>query len=400
MGWQWTLHSRSLATMSNILGPPVGYVDLLDADLMAKQAKQAAGPRTSSPLRPSSAGQCARRLAFEEAEFAGLAPQTSEKREPEVARLLEFGNSVEYHVINMFQKMEMATLKALIPDIETFKVTYKQQVVSITALPDGRVIEGSMDLCFVSNKFKGVLDVKSKKDKFSSWTRGNWDETSDKLNNMASVRKVNERFFWVDDLPAFLDELPDPFLADNFYQLNLYAMTDFIQERGFDHASILQYNKNSSEMREIRFRLSKEISDYVKAKFSLVHDAVHTHKDPMQVPREAYLGSLRCAFCQHAQKCWGDAANAKQEYFDTFPDKQWPKDTNRLQPEIGGRLEELFGDYAAAQAKGNEADAIEAEICSIMDEARVNKLRLPDKTVWDLKLLKSPKPHFELRRGK
>lgn len=384
--------------MSEILGPAVGYVELLDASLTSKSKKDSTATRTSSPLRPSSAGQCARRLAYEFGEYRGLTQPNGEVRDAATARLLELGNSVEYHVIKLFQNLDMSALRTLIPDLEVFKVSYKQQCVTITPLSDGSIVEGSLDLCFVSNKFKGILDVKSKKDKFSSWSSSNWSETGEKLAKMKSVEMVNDSFYWIADLPAFLDELKDPFLADNFYQLNLYATTDFIKERKFDHAAVLQYNKNDSRMRELRFKPSDEIAQYVKDKFAIVQESVDQRQDPESAPREAQLGSIRCAFCPFSRRCWGDASQARQEYFDTFPNRKWPRDTDRLP--IGQTIERLFESFTRAEKDAALAKEIEADICSLLDENKVQKIRLQDQSIWELKLLKSPKPHFELRRGK
>ena len=42
----------------------------------------------------------------------------------------------------------------------------------------------------------------------------------------------------------------------------------------------------------------------------------------------------------------------------------------------------------------------EAKICSFMEKHKVKKLKFLDGEVYELKLLKTPKLHFELRRSK
>ncbi len=374
--------------MSNLLGPSVGYTDLLDKALLAKQEEEQKGPRKFMPLRPSSAGQCGRSLAFQYNEYEGNAKYDQEVRTPAIIRLLNFGHSVEWHFLKQLES---------VPNLQ---IKYKQQVVTFFKLSHDVMIEGSLDMVVYSEETRGIGDVKSKGDKYSTWTATKWNEDTEKLRSMKSVRPISDTAFWVEDLPAFLDELTDPFLADNFYQLNGYACTDFIKERGIDHGFILQYNKNDSRIREIRFKPSMEVFERVREKFQNVITAVKEHKDPMLVPRDFQLGSMRCAFCPFNRECWGEAANAKQEYFDTFPNKRWPKDTNRMPAEVGARLEELYSDFQHANEAASEREAIEAELCDILNEANVNKVRFANGDIYEMKLLKNPRPHFELRRSK
>ena len=128
------------------------------------------------------------------------------------------------------------------------------------------LIEGSVDSCFWSDKYKGIIDYKTKKDKFDKAFKTNWDATDELLSKIA--HKFSETGYYVDNLPKFLDALHfDPYLAANFKQLNGYACTKFLQDRGIDHGCIIQYNKNDSRKREIRFRPSMEVFEQVKQKF-------------------------------------------------------------------------------------------------------------------------------------
>lgn len=372
--------------MVNVLGPKVGYIDLMDTATLEKVAQPTT--RRWNPLRPSAAGYCGRKLAYDFHEYRGNATYEKEHRNADTLRLLDLGNPIEKHVLWQFK------------DLKSAEVKYTQQVVTFFRLAPDLLIEGSLDLTLISEEYRAIGDVKSKKDKFSSWSKTNWDETTQKLMNMKSVHAVNERVFWVEDLPAFLEELNDPFFSDNFVQLNGYANTDFCKERNIDNAFILQYNKNDSRLREIRFKPSTEVYEKVRAKFTAVQQAVDVHKDPTLVPKEYTLGSIRCAFCARNTECWGPAADAQQEYFDTFPSKKWPKDTSYLSNELETQLEEAYTDYKAASESAKETEAIEAHICALLDENKISKVKFADGVIYELKLLKSPRPHFELRISK
>lgn len=371
-----------------LLGPEVGYTDMLDYHIMEKAAKEAAGPKKFNPLRPSSSGQCGRKLAFEFNQFRGNASYSGEVRTAAVNRLLDFGHSVEYHLLKHFQGME------------ALQVKYKQAVVTFFPLENGQLIEGSIDFVLWSEKHKAVGDVKSKGDKYSSWTKSKWDEDTEKLRRMKTVQTISDTAFWVDDLDAFLEELNDPFFSDNFIQLNGYANTEFLKQRGVDHAFILQYCKNDSRIREVRFRPSRTVYEKVEAKFKSVQRAIDDHQDPMLVPRDYKLGSIRCAFCPFSKECWGPAADARQDFFDTFPNKKWPQNTNRLEEAVGEKLEDLYKDYQELQDASADAEEVEARICSVLNDNKINKVRFENGDIYELKLLKNPRPHFVLRRSK
>jgi hypothetical protein len=373
-----------------MLGPKKSYVDIIDGHLLAKQDDHNKKPRGKSPLRPSSAGQCTRRLGFEYAEFKnGIAP-VAEERDASVIRLLDLGGSIEYNVIRMFK------------DCKAFEVKYTQQCLTFVDKP-GIFVEGSNDLCLWSPETRGCLDVKSKGNKFSSWSKSAWDDMDEKLAKMRSVRPIGEggTGWWAEDLEAFLEELNDAFFADNFLQLNLYCTNDFMVRRGVDHGSILQYSKNDSRMREVRFKPSQKLADEVIGKFERVHSVVTETNDPMQLQRDHYMGSTKCAFCPYNVQCWEKSkAEIKKAFFDNFPPKKWPKDTNRMPGEVARQLEELYDDYKVAVESSKNKEAVEAEICDILQEAGCDKVRFENGDIYDVKLLKSPRPHLELRRGK
>lgn len=379
---------KDVNEIPGLLGPRRGYTDMLDESLMKKQAAQNEKPRDKNPLRPSASGYCARKLAYDYNEYRGNAKYEPEVKDPKTMRLLDLGSSIEWNLLKLFQ------------GVEGLQVRYKQQTLSFFPLKEGELpLEGSIDFVFVSDKHKMIGDVKSKKDKFSSWTASAWKEMDYKLSHMQTVAQISDTAFWVDDLPAFLKELRDPFFEDNFVQANFYAMNPFIVERGIDHGAIIQYNKNDSSIREIRFRPSQYVYDYVESKFKNVAKAVDELGGPEMVEREYNLGSMRCAFCQYNKLCYPNQ-NALKDYFSTWPKKDWPQDTSRLDEPLAAELE---GMYASLQSAANADTArknIEEDIVKLMDLKQINKIRFADGAIYELKFLKSPRPHLELRRSK
>lgn len=372
-------------------GPEVGYVDLLD-HYTDERIKASAEKSSYFPLRPSSAGKCTKELTYELMEFEGKAKYEKDLKEPNEQRLLDLGHSIEYHVIQQFNHVPL------------FRATYKQQVVKVFDLDragKNLLIEGSMDAVFVSDQWKGVVDFKSKKDKYSSFYSNNWQETSEKLSQMASVKQVTPQCFWADDLEAFLEELKDPFFEANFLQLNLYACSDFLVERKIDHAAIIQYNKNDSRVREIRFRPSKKLLEKIQKKFQKVVEAVDKIEGggPHSVKRDFKLGSIKCAFCDFNQDCWkGD--DALKEYFDTFPKKYWATNIDKVQKNVREEIIRCFDQYKELNSKAAALDEIEQELISWLQEANIKKIKFDNDNIYEVKYYKSPREHFELKRSK
>lgn len=376
--------------MSTILGPQTGYVDLLDHYTVEKiKADRASGKDSSvTPIRPSAAGKCTRELYYELMRYSKRATYQTEVIGPETNRIFGLGHSIEYHLIK-----EMGVFK------EILEVKYKQQMLSFAKLEatDPKLsqwLEGSLDLVFWSEKFKCVADVKSKKDKFSAFYKTSWDETTEKLRSMRTVESISDMAFWVEDLEAFLAELKDPFFEANFRQLNLYANSTFLVERGVDHACIIQYNKNDSRLREIRFKPTRALYDKTLDRFQKVITAVDTNNIEL-APREYALGSFKCGFCQFKNECW-EGADAKKEFFNTLPKKSWPKDTNRM-GEVGDGLERLFKKFGEQVQVDKERESTEAAILQVMLEKQVHKIRLASGDIYEMKRLKDG---MVLRRGK
>lgn len=374
---------------SKILGPQQGYVEMLDAATLEAFKKESAGPRKFYPLRPSSSGKCTRELAYELAEYHGLGKYGVEERKPSVSRLLNLGHHIETHLIREFQN-----------HLQGYELKYKQQTVTFFPVvaknhPEmSRIVEGSLDTCLWSPTTRGVADFKSKGDKFSAYYGSKWDETAEQLSNMRTVEMVSETFFWVEDLPAFLKELRDPFFEMNFVQLNGYANSDFLKARGVDHCSILQSNKNDSRLREIRFKPSAEVFEQTRKKFQAALDAVDAG-DPEKAPKDYVLGSLKCRFCPFAATCW-PKNDAKKAFYNTLPSKQWPKDTQRMGA-AGDEIESLFEQYTDMTANGKKAEAFERDILKQMMDKGVSKIRLANGDVYMAKELKDS---IVLRRTK
>lgn len=369
---------------SNILGPPIGYVDMLDIAINKKNLEDAAKPPSKSPFRPSSAGKCAREKAYEYAEFKGYAKFERELMTPEGFRIFSLGHAVEYDLLKNFYLLE------------GFHQRYKQQVLSFYTMPDGTLLEGSLDAVLWSEKHRCIIDVKSKKDKWSNYYTSNWDETSEKLSRMKTVTTVTDTTFYADDLEAFLEELNDPFFRSNFVQLNMYACNPFITERNIDHAAIIQYNKNDSRLREIRFKPSQALFKLQEEIDITVASIVDTTKDPANVAKDYVLGSVKCAFCSFKSECWKES-DALKDYFKTLPGKRWPKDTDRLAAKVGQELETLFEKRAELANSAAELKKLDTQILLVLQEAKLSKIRLPNKEVYEVKYLKGG---HEIRRSK
>lgn len=380
---------------NKVLGPQVGYVEILEHYTNEIIAEKAETQHQRNPLRPSAAGKCARELAYEYREFKTGDKIEKELITPAVERIFDLGHSVEYHAIRQFRNAFKRMKK------DPLSVKYGQQSLSFFRLPDGTLIEGSLDAVFYSEKHKALIDFKSKKDHFSSFSKTKWSETGVKLERMDSVQKFGEESFWVEDLDAFLEELNDAFFAANFYQLNMYFHDEhsFLRERGIDHAAIIQYNKNSSVLREVRFKPSQSVYNYVKQKFLTV--ATHAENDPEKVEKEFMLGSAKCGFCAFRSKCW-EGKDALKEHFSTWPKKRWPKDADRLKSYK--EMQEAFELYAAAQEAGEAAKLHEEKLLKLLDKEGVKKVRFSENDIYEVRELKSGGvgggPRKVLRRSK
>lgn len=373
---------------TKVPGPEIGYSDLIDY-VIQKDQKENDRPKTF-PLRPSAAGYCARRLAYDLHGYLGKGSYEQELNDPNVSRLLDLGNSIEWHAIKYFNKIG--------------KAKYKQQVVTLFALDDvnGKpqpLIEGSIDFVVIVNDWKGMGDVKSKKDGFSAFYKTKWDETIEQLDSMPSLQKLSDTAWYADDLDAFVGELKDQFFIDNFIQLNSYLNTPFAKERGIDHGFIYRYCKNDSRHIEIRFKPSATLFEKVKEKFNRVNTLVQL-EGPEAVERDHALGSIKCAFCPYSKYCYPNQ-DSKKEYFKTWPKRAWPTDITRIN---SLKLRDLFLDYEDLMKTRQELEVIEQEIVRILNEKKELKVKLDNGNVYEVKYLKTGGPgngpRLTLRRTK
>lgn len=388
--------TKSQPNDSAIPGPGIGYVDILDVSTLDKIEVEAKDVTKYFPLRPSAAGKCTRELAYDVAEYYGKGLWDKPLMSPSTYRLLRLGHSIEWNLLKQFE------------DIQAFKCRYQQQQVDFVRLDEDTLIEGSMDVCFISEQWRCVVDVKSKKDKFSKYFSTAWDEIDAKLDENEHVQRLTPTTVWVEDLDGFVESLyeqGDPFFAANFLQLNIYALSRFALERRIDHAAIIQYNKNDSRLREVRFKPSESLLKRTEMKMRTAYDA-GKKGTPQEAPRDFMLGTAKCAFCPRSTDCWDIKDGvALKDWFKTWPKKQWPKDTIKMGQD-GKRIEELSNIFVQKEGEGKERlRSAELEATKLMLDHKVKKIRLKDGSVYALKELKSSKyphvgHHFSLERSK
>lgn len=363
------------------LGPAVSLPAILD--LYTKQISEKNAKSKYFPLRPSSAGKCARRLAYELANFRGKRDDPPEVFEPNVKRLLALGNSVEYHLLGEFYSAFKEADSGM-------DIRWKQQSLTFFNLPHtGELIEGSLDAVFVAPKWKCVIDVKSTKDNWSSFYKSKWTEKIEEFRKDPLVTEIDESSFYIDDIDAYVKTCNDDSFKSNMLQLNFYFNSDcgFLRKRGVTFCSLLYYSKNSSEVREIRFRPSIGQYEYVKNKFLSVADAVDGQNNPELAPKEATLGSFTCAFCPYAKLCWGDDVDSKKEYFASWPKKSWPKDVDRI-PEHD-ELVALHDEYAKATDSSGKLTELEQKIIKLLDKNNIRKVKFNEHAIYEVKHLKT-----------
>lgn len=365
-------------------GPKKSYVTLMDEAIMA-EAERAKQDKPYFPLRPSSAGKCTRRLAHETNEYLGNAPRIYEERKPNIQRLLNLGTPIESHLIRFLDK------------IPGYKMRFTQQTVEIFRLAaDGTIIEGSTDVVLWSEDHKCLADAKSVGDRFHSSFETKWKAMKNRYDGLVDrglCEKIDEHGWWVPDVVPFLAALQDDSLTDNIPQINLYLCSQFMKDRGVDHGSVLRYSKNNSECMEIRFAPSMELFEMCRQKFNIAYEAAKA-VSPEQAPKDFVLGSQACAFCPYKVTCW-PANDALKEYFKTWPQRTWPVDIHRVN---NAALDSLFQDLLALEGSVGEKSVIEKKILKEMGSAGVGKVKLADGSIFEVKSLKSPYPHLELRR--
>jgi hypothetical protein len=374
---------------TKIPGPDVGINQIVDAFTYKVMEERNKGPKFQ-PLRPSSAGKCEMELGYEYLEYKGLAEFPAESKEPSVHRLLNLGDPIEYHAN---REMEQAFKLMSTP----IQLKYKRLEHS------NQMIEGKIDLWLESPDWRCLADWKSKGDKYSRFFKSSWDEFIEKVTKTGHAVQFGEGAVFITDLEKFIDSHVDVFFNNNLYQLNSYAHSDFIMERQPTFCSILQYNKNDSRIREVRFIPSQVVFDRVKNKFNKVAKTVDETKSVEGLNKEYVLGSQKCGFCRFNKECY-PADDALKAHFKTYPHKNWPKDIDRLPKKDQEELLILFSQYLELADIPANIERLEEKIISKLDTLRISKVRLPSGLIYETQRLKTggPKngPRTVLRRGK
>lgn len=376
-------------------GPDKAWTDLIDEF-------QVANPPgfNAFPLRPSAAGQCARKLAYDLSSYEGFEVFEKEPIPPNRQRIFDLGHSVEYHTINQFYRY--------MKDKPDLRVTYKQQTVTLFRLDpvDGKespIVEGSIDLAIKWGEHLYILDVKSAGTFFSAAYKDRWEEQLVKLDRLGSTQRLpvgaksRTTGFWVENLRHFLNEIADdPFLTNNFVQLNLYCTSQFAQDRRVAAGSIIKYSKNDSRWYEIRFKPDPTLAEEFRAKANHVYKTVMTTKSAEKVQREYALGSKNCNYCDYLSKCWPKAEKWKYR----------PKNpaTKISSVEGSAPLRKMFEEYLALEQSTTQKGIAELKVLHAMDQKGLQKVELDNGDIFEVKSYKTggPKggPRLALKRSK
>lgn len=363
----------------------MGLVDLID--FAAEQDRDNKEAISIFPLRPSAAGKCSRALYYDLQVYLGKMNIEVTKNSPETMRILDLGHFIEDSLIGHFK---------LLAKQMGIEVKYRQQVVDIITMQDGTIFSGSTDFALEGpNDFKILCDVKSSKDAFSAYYKTRWDENVAKWESFASLSKLSPTCFVAENALELVKEFGDDFKIDNITQLNLYLGSDFFKKRGYEYASLLYYIKNDSRVYELRFRFNQELFDKTCEKLTKIYNA----KNIKSISKDFSFGSIRCAFCQYNKECWkGDSL---MEYFSTFPTKEKAENINFIKDEsLKTELESLFTDYETKMIIKLNVESLEKSILNTLTKNNIGKIRLQNGNIYEVKQLKTPKPHSELRRSK
>lgn len=378
-----------------IPGPPP-LADLLDlgieAEIQKEEKERLKGKIKRFPLSPSKFGSCRKLLAMELAEFMQMGMFPLELFDAKAKKRFSRGYDIEYSM--------MKQLKKYVPIDQGFG----QQYVEMDLTPDGKyVIGGSLDTLFITAEAM-ITDIKSKADYWSSAFGGAFEETFANIGRMPGVREFGNRAYFIEDIDAFHAVFnKDDFMSRYFEQLNAYGCSPWARNFrsnlfpgsvGIKAVSLLFENKNNHMNAEIRWTPSTKLYDQSIQNMKDVYQWVVIDKKPAdQYKMDFVIGSLACRLCPRKAACWGDARHPYNG-----PKKKWATDTNRVaNMEI---LEAAYLAYKNALTAKVAHDNLEIELIKEMVNSGEQKLRFPDGDIYEVKELKSPKPHFELRRSK
>lgn len=378
-----------------IPGPPP-LADLLDCgieeEIQKEEQDRLKGMGHRFPLSPSKFGSCARELAMSLAEFVGLGLYPCEPLDPRAKRRFTRGYDIEYSM--------MKQLKKYIPIAQGFG----QQYLEMARTPDDKyVIGGSMDTLFMSEEHM-IVDIKSKATYFSSYMSDSFEETFHEIGRMPGVRTFGARALYIEDIDAFYHRYnKDDFISRYFLQLNAYGACDwslnfrsnmFPGVVGISAVALLFENKNNHIMAEIRWKPSRTLYDYAIQRMQDIYKwVVIDRKNPLEYKPDFTLGSVACRLCPRKAACWGDTRHPYNG-----PKKKWAVDANRTKN--AASLEAAYDRYRNLLTAKYDHDNMEEELIKEMVESGETKIRFVDGSVYELKYLKTPKPHYELRPAK
>jgi len=377
-------------------GPPIAIPDLLN-----HVQDNTEDTWNTFPLRPSAAGFCTKRLTMDTINYFKPGSFSVPKNEARIKRLLNFGSSVEYHLIQQLSQIKTQS--------DSFEIRYKQQVLPLFRLiPVGQeeapLIEGSMDFAIKLNGELIFCDAKSYGEKHSSFFKTKTQETYEKYNGLRSLERLSENGWFAADLKAFVEEAADPWLSDNLYQLNMYCLSDFAKLHGVKLGSILKYNKNDSTLYELRFTPHQGMFDEVRNKFQRAYEAA-LGGDPHKVSCDSAMGTARCAFCPYKDHCHG--GDALKAFFGTFGKKEWPTDVYDFNGQVKKEMVDVAVDLEVFHRENKELprhEKLEQDLCLKLQNMGVSKIRLDKDVVYELKSYKTGGvaggPRVALKRGK
>lgn len=387
--------SPEVVEEKKIPGPPA-LADLLDVgiqdEIEREEKERLKGKIGRFPLSPSQFGACGRLLAMNLAETVGKGMFPLELLDPRAKRRFQRGYDIEYSLIKQ--------LKKYVPISQGFG----QQYLAMDLTPDGKyVIGGSLDTLFITEEHL-VVDIKSKADYWSNSHTGAFEALFSDIRNKPGVVEFGERSFFIEDIEAFYATFPkDDFISGYFLQLNSYGACDWANEFrsnlfpgvvGVSAVALLFENKNSHIMAELRWKPSRALYEMAIQKMKDIYQWVVIDEKPADKYRPDFtLGSLRCRLCPRKAACWGDTRHPYNG-----PKKKWAVDTHALSNNAD--LEKFYLEYKNVLTQDDENKKIEQELIKAFVESGEQKIRFPDGAIYEVKELKTPKPHFVLRRSK
>lgn len=345
------------------------------------------------PLSPSQLGGCSRKMAIELAEFSNLGIYPKIKYDARSTRRFTRGYDIEYSLLRQLNKY--------VP----IQQGYKQQHIEMARTSDNKhVIGGSMDVVLIDGDEAMIVDIKSKGTYYSNVHTDKFEEEFQEIASYPGVHEFGDKAYYIEDIEAFYEAYPkDNFISRYFIQLNAYGYSPWARTfkhnsnpniNGISHVSLLFENKNNHILAELRFRPSPKLyEETIKRALHIYDYVVIEKKDPALYPAEFTLGSVNCRLCDRREVCWADARHPYNG-----PKKKWPKDVERL--ENADELEKAYEKYKKALTATKEFEKIEAELITKLSNTKETKVRFSDGHVYDLKYLKTPKPHLVIRRGK